>query len=230
MNIRELFDRAGPASRAKAAVLTPIVLMLSACASVPMGPTVQVWPSANKPFEVFQQDQESCKQYAYSQVAGQAEAANQRALGSGAIGALLGAGLGAAVGGQKGAGVGAAAGMIVGGASGAEATSSDQVSIQIQYNNAFSQCMYARGNSVPGASPTGQPAPPPSPPPHSVVVPPPPPPSVVVVPQPEVIYVTPHYATPGPGWVWMFSGSYGWGWHHPAHGWHRPGYGRYRRW
>lgn len=36
-----------------------------------------------------------------------------------------------------------------------------------------------------------------------------------------VVYVEPAYASPGPGWVWMSSPRYGWGWHHPHRGWHR---------
>lgn len=38
---------------------------------------------------------------------------------------------------------------------------------------------------------------------------------------PGVVYVAPTYVSPGPGWVWQYHGSYGWGWHHPQNGWHR---------
>ena len=124
--------------------------LLGACASTPMGPTVQVLPGPNKPFDVFQGDQDQCKQYAQSQVSGQADAANQRAVGTAAIGTLLGAGLGAAIGGHQGAGVGAGAGAIVGTSAGANGSAYGQGSIQYQYNNAFAQCMYSKGNQVPG--------------------------------------------------------------------------------
>ena len=36
-----------------------------------------------------------------------------------------------------------------------------------------------------------------------------------------VVYVAPTYESPGPGWVWSYHATFGWGWHHPQHGWHR---------
>jgi hypothetical protein len=36
-----------------------------------------------------------------------------------------------------------------------------------------------------------------------------------------VVYVAPGYVSPGPGHVWAYHASYGWGWHHPQYGWHR---------
>ena len=144
-------------------------LLLGACATAPMGPTVQVMPSPTKPFQVFQKDQAECKQYADSQVAGQADAANQKAAGTVAIGAVLGGALGAAVGNHRGAGIIGSEGAIAGTAVAANQTAGAQMSIQDQYNNAYVQCMYARGNQVPGAAaqPTAemQVAPPPPPPP-----------------------------------------------------------------
>ena len=67
------------------AVLALGSLMLAGCAMTPLGPTVRVMPGPYKPFEVFQRDQFECTQYADSMVAGQAEAANNRALGATAI-------------------------------------------------------------------------------------------------------------------------------------------------
>ncbi len=143
------------------------LVLLGGCAVTPMGPTVQVLPAPNKPFEVFLQDQDACKQYAQSQVGGQADAANQRAVGSAVLGTVLGAGLGAAVGGHQGAGVGAATGAIIGSSAGVNRSAYGGGSIQYQYNNAFAQCMYAKGNQVPGArnAPYGYNMPPPPPPP-----------------------------------------------------------------
>ena len=125
-------------------------LLLAACATPPMGPTVQILPSPTKPFQVFQQDQAECKQYADSQVAGQAETANQRAVGTAAIGVALGAVLGAAVGNHQGAGVGGATGAIMGTSAAAGGQGYAQGSIQQQYNNAYAQCMYSKGNQVMG--------------------------------------------------------------------------------
>jgi hypothetical protein len=127
------------------------LMLLEGCATAPMGPTVQVLPAPNKPFEIFLQEQASCKQHAQAQVAGQADAANQGALGSAVLGTVLGAGLGAAIGGHQGAGVGAATGAIVGTSAGANRSAYGSNSIQYQYNNAFVQCMYSYGNQVPGA-------------------------------------------------------------------------------
>jgi len=132
-------------------------LLLTACAAPPMGPTVQVLPSPSKSFQAFQQDQQGCMQYAQSMISGQADVANQRAVGGTAVGAVLGGVLGAAIGNGRGASIGAATGAIAGTSAGVPATSYAQGSIQYQYNNAFVQCMYTRGHQVPGATrPYGQ--------------------------------------------------------------------------
>jgi outer membrane lipoprotein SlyB len=153
------------------------LVALSGCAMRPMGPTVAVMPAPNKPFEAFQDDVALCKQFAAQQVSGQAKAANDQALGAGVLGTALGAGLGAAVGGGRGAAVGAATGAIAGGVTGAGNSQEAQLSIQQRYDIAYSQCMYSRGNQVPGFRPPpvrrryeGYPPPPPP------DAPPPPPP------------------------------------------------------
>jgi len=165
-------------------------LLLASCATAPMGPTVQVMPGPNKPFQIFTSEQAACKDYAASQVKGQADAANQNAIGTALITTALGAGLGAAVGGGQGAGVGAAGGSVVGAGIGADKSNNAQMSIQQQYDNAYMQCMYAKGNQVPGMAPqaavqpvsapvpTPAPAPKPkkaAPPPSPSNAPPPPP-------------------------------------------------------
>ncbi|MFZ1990396.1 MAG: glycine zipper family protein, partial [Alphaproteobacteria bacterium] len=58
------------------------LVALSACATMPTGPMVRVMPGPNKPFEVFVQDQNECRGYASSQVAGEAERQNNRAVGA----------------------------------------------------------------------------------------------------------------------------------------------------
>jgi uncharacterized protein YcfJ len=160
--------------------------LLEGCAGTPAGPTVQVMPAPNKPFEVFQQDQAVCKQYASQQVQGEAEAANERAVGGTLLGAGLGAGLGAAVGGGRGAAIGAASGGVLGTAVGADSSARGQYGIQRQYDNAYAQCMVAKGNQVVQPAPTVvyTPPPPPAyyyppPPPPVVYAPPPPPPPVM---------------------------------------------------
>jgi outer membrane protein OmpA-like peptidoglycan-associated protein len=144
------------------------VVALAGCATQPLGPSVVVMPAANKPFEVFQQDQAVCTQYASQQVGGAAQEANSKAVGTAVVGTLLGAGLGAAVGGGQGAAVGAASGAVVGTAIGANGAAYSQYSLQQRYDIAYSQCMYAKGNQLPGYyyGPTyAAPAPPPPPPP-----------------------------------------------------------------
>ncbi len=176
----------------KFAALYGTALLLAACASTPMGPTVRALPPQGKPFEVFAQDQASCKQYADDQVRGQADRANSTGVLEGIGGTVLGAGLGAAIGGGHGAAVGAAGGALAGTAVGANTSGHEQRGIQQQYNDAYVQCMVAKGNQV------QQPAPPP----QRIIYQPAPPPTVVYVqqpppPPPTVIYTTP--APPPPG-------------------------------
>ena len=127
-----------------------IALLATGCAQQPMGPQVSVMPGPNKPFNVFQDDDAVCRGFANNQTAGQAQNANNRAVGAAVLGTVLGAGIGAAAGGGTGAGIGAASGALAGTAIGAGSSSNQQYGIQQQYDIAYSQCMYSRGNQVPG--------------------------------------------------------------------------------
>ncbi len=138
-------------------------LLLTGCAQTPMGPTIQVMPGPGKPFDAFQYDQASCRGFAEQAVAGQAQNANNRAVGAAALTTVLGAGLGAAIGGGRGAAIGAGSGAVLGTGIGASGSSGEQMSIQQQYDNAFAQCMYAKGNMVPGYGPMMSQSPPPLP-------------------------------------------------------------------
>ena len=126
---------------------------LAACAQTPLGPTVQVMPGPGKTFEVFQFDNSACKQFAGQQVAGQADQANQRAAVIGLLSTGLGVVGGAVLGGGSGAAAGAVVGSTVGTGIGADNNANAQGGIQQQYDNAFSQCMYAKGDNVPGFVP-----------------------------------------------------------------------------
>jgi hypothetical protein len=149
-------DAAAPGRTAGRLIIAAgMAAMLTACAATPMGPMVQVMPGRGKSFDAFQVDQANCKYYAQGQVQGQAEAANNRAVGGAVLTTALGAGLGAAIGGAAGnvgagAAIGAASGAAGGAAYGADASSQAQYSIQQQYDNAYAQCMHAKGNLVPG--------------------------------------------------------------------------------
>jgi len=129
------------------------MILVTACAQTPMGPTVAVMPGPNTSFSQFQSDQQVCRNFAQQAVADQAQGANLRGLGTVALTTALGAGLGAAIGGGQGAGIGAAAGALGGGGLAAVNTSSANASIQAQYDNAFAACMYSLGNSVPSMGP-----------------------------------------------------------------------------
>jgi len=173
------------------------VLALSACATVPTGPTVMVWPGPGKPFEVFQSDDEVCRQWASQQVGTQpTETANKTLAGGAAAGAILGAGLGAAFGGHHpgpAIGFGAASGAVVGAAAASGPASAAQNEAQRRYDNAYLQCMYFKGNQVPGIAVPHRravPAPPPPTPPPGYAPPPsggypPPPPGAYPPPPPS---------------------------------------------
>jgi uncharacterized protein YcfJ len=152
--------------------------LLAACAQQPIAPTVQVMPAPNKPFAAFQEDDVICRNYAAQSSVGVAESGNNQQVGSAVVGTLLGAGLGAAIGGGQGAAIGAGAGALGGTAYGTGAAAGGQYTAQQIYNNAYTQCMYSRGNQVPGYYAPSAAAPPPGayPPPPPPGPPPPPPP------------------------------------------------------
>jgi hypothetical protein len=151
-----MFVRCVAARRLTFSVAT--AALLASCAATPLGPTVQVMAGPGKTFDAFQVDNTSCKGFAAQQVQGQADAANQRAVGTALLTTALGAGVGAAGGSLNGdagggAAVGGAVGAGAGSAIGAMNNTADQQGIQAQYDNAFSQCMYAKGELVPGYAP-----------------------------------------------------------------------------
>jgi outer membrane lipoprotein SlyB len=145
--------------------VTALAVLITGCATPPMGPMVYVPPGPGKSQEAFQSDDMACRGYAQQMTAGQAEAANNRAVGAGVLGTVLGAGLGAAVGGGRGAAIGAGSGAIAGSAIGANQSQYAQGGIQLQYDNAYRQCMASRGNGGGNYGPPPGYGPPPPPPP-----------------------------------------------------------------
>jgi len=148
-----------------------VLLAFAGCATVPTGPSVRVLPGHGKSFEQFQADDALCRQWADQQTGTTAQDAANRSTATGAVaGTLIGAGLGAAIGaaaGNAGAGaaIGAGSGLLVGTASGANAGQAAAMDAQHRYDNAYQQCMYAKGNQVPGATRRVRRASPPPPPP-----------------------------------------------------------------
>lgn len=168
------------------------LLTVAACTTIPTGPSVTAMPGTGKSFDQFRADDFDCRQYAQGQIGG--TSANDAAVDSGvksaAVGTVVGALAGAALGGQRGAGVGAGVGLVAGSAAGANAAQASGYGTQRRYDNAYVQCMYAKGERVPmpGRMMSGPergyapPPPPPgayAPPPPPSGYPPPPPPGMV---------------------------------------------------
>ncbi|MSP03652.1 MAG: glycine zipper family protein [Acetobacteraceae bacterium] len=143
-------------SRIRLATGLCAALMLSACASQPLGPTARVMPAPGKPFEVFAQDQALCKQFADAETDSDAIMSNVKQFGTAVVSTALGAGLGAAVRGGRGAQAGGALGGIAGSSMAARGTAHDQNTIQGRYDLAYTQCMFARGNQIGGMARAAQ--------------------------------------------------------------------------
>jgi len=147
-------------------LVTAAAVGLGACSTLPSGPSVAVMPAPNKPFEVFQSDDLVCRNYALGQVGGNAgQLQQQQAVESAVVGTAVGAAAGAMIGHGEGeaVGVGAGTGLLVGTLAGMDRSGSAGYTLQERYNVAYMQCMYAKGNQVPGF-PLIQYAPPPPPP------------------------------------------------------------------
>jgi hypothetical protein len=133
-------------------------LLLGACATVPTGPHVMALPGTGKSFDAFQGDDLVCRQWATQQAGTTPERAGGLATAEGAgLGTVIGAGLGAAVGAIAhnpglGAAVGAGGGLLAGTAVGAGAGQRAANEVQRRYDTAYEQCMYAKGNQVPGVA------------------------------------------------------------------------------
>jgi len=127
--------------------------LLAGCAAPPLGPLVQVIPAPGKPYGQFVAEDNQCRATASNAVAGQAQIANNRAIGGAVLSTALGAGLGAIVGGGRGAAVGSVAGAGIGTGFGASTSTGAQGGIQAQYDTVYAQCMYASGNQLPGIAP-----------------------------------------------------------------------------
>ena len=133
-------------------------LALAGCVTVPSGPSVMVLPGTNKSFDAFQADNFACQQYAQASLGiggapGQ-PVPDQTAANNAVAATLIGAAAGAAIGavtGQAGPGaaIGAGTGLLVGSAGGANAAGYSSYAAQRRYDNAYVQCMYAKGNQVP---------------------------------------------------------------------------------
>ncbi|WP_428374765.1 glycine zipper family protein [Lichenicoccus sp.] len=181
---------------------------LAACTvAPPPGPTVMAAPGQGKSFDTFRADDGRCRQDATAANNGVTpqQGANSSAIGSAAVGTVVGAGIGALLGAAAhnpglGAAAGAGGGLLVGSSVGGENAAASANSLQGNYDRVYAQCMVASGESVAqpqmaagyGAPPVGAGAPPP----------------VMVAPPYPYAYPPPPYAY-GP----YYGGGYGYGWH-----------------
>jgi hypothetical protein len=138
-------------------VTFPALIVVAGCATMPTGPSVMSLPGSGKSFEQFQADDDVCRQWAGQRVGlSPQDTANQNTVTGAVVGTVIGAGLGAALGAVsghpgEGAAIGAGSGLLVGTASGANTGQAYGMDAQRRYDAAYQQCMYAKGNQIPGA-------------------------------------------------------------------------------
>lgn len=131
-----------------------IVLLTAGCVTIPTGPSVRVFPTPGKPYDLFLSEDSLCRQAAERQIGLQPQQIADQNTARGAItGTAIGAGVGAVIGAASGhagsgAAIGAASGLLVGSASGADAGRYEAREAQWRYDTAYLQCMYSHGNQV----------------------------------------------------------------------------------
>ncbi len=138
-----------------AILIAAVALVLSACAVAPTAPSVMVLPGSQKTASQFQADSDACQQQAQALFANEAQAANNQAGTNVVVGTVIGAAAGALLG--QGsynpsavAGWGAGAGLLIGSTAAGGSSQYASYSMQQRFDIAYMQCMYLRGNQVPG--------------------------------------------------------------------------------
>jgi hypothetical protein len=133
-----------------------LLLLLSGCVSLPAGPSVMVLPAPGKTIEQFQVEDMICRQWAGQQLGKSTQdSVNQSVVSGAAVGTAIGAGTGALFGAASGnssagAAIGAGSGLLIGLSSGYESGQAYGWEAQKRYDYAYVQCMYAKGNQIPG--------------------------------------------------------------------------------
>ncbi|HMK44006.1 MAG TPA: YMGG-like glycine zipper-containing protein [Dissulfurispiraceae bacterium] len=144
--------------RQKGIKLLSVIIVLASiggCATVPVGPSVAVFPAPGKPFEQFQAEDAICRQWAAQQTGiSPQETVNQNTASGAVAGTVIGGGLGAAIGSAgghvgSGAAIGAATGLLFGTLAGSDWAYASGRNVQRRYDIAYQQCMYSKGNQVP---------------------------------------------------------------------------------
>ncbi len=132
------------------------VSAVAACAEVPpSGPTGIALPPAGKNLTTFEQEDGQCRAQAAASIGNvsSGQAGTQAAVGSAAVGTVLGAAAGSTIGaaaGNAGAGaaIGGAAGLADGAAIGANNAAASEGDLQTRYDITYTQCMYLHGDTV----------------------------------------------------------------------------------
>ncbi|HEX5064638.1 MAG TPA: glycine zipper family protein [Myxococcota bacterium] len=136
-------------------VLLGVAALAGGCVTVPPGPSMMVLPGSHTSFEQFQVDDSICRGFASGATGTTTrQAADESGVGAAAIGTAVGAAAGAAIGAAAGdpaagAAIGAGSGLLVGAASGVGRADYTAATVQQRYDNAYLQCMYAKGNQIP---------------------------------------------------------------------------------
>jgi hypothetical protein len=133
-----------------------VAFALSGCATPrPTGPTVMALPAQGENFQVFQQHDMTCRQYASVQSGGNSpgQAAARTGAASAAVGTGVGAAAGALIGSASGhaghgAAIGAGSGLLAGALLGSASGGNAAAAAQHQYNMAYTQCMVANGDRI----------------------------------------------------------------------------------
>ena len=129
-------------------------MLVAGCVVMPTAPMVTALPGTGKPIDQFQADDMTCRNYAYSNIAGPSQVATNTAAANTAAATVFGAAAGALIGGATGsagagAAIGAGTGLLFGGAANANALGYSSYDLQRQFDGAYIQCMYVHGNRVP---------------------------------------------------------------------------------
>jgi len=128
-----------------------VALGLTACATVPAGPSLPAMQGSRKSADQFAADDVRCRAVVHERLAGvtPSSAANQTVAGSAVAGTAVGAATGALIDGGSGAAAGAAAGLLFGTVAGSAASQGAWISTQQQFDSIYHACMYVSGHKVP---------------------------------------------------------------------------------
>jgi len=135
-------------SRWVSVAATVQIAVLAGCVPAVMAPTVVATPGPGKTLTAFAADHGACAALADQQIAVAKNAANNQIVGTALLNAVVGGGSSAAAGASNGeVAANSVASGVTAGAANAQAA---EATLQQQYDVAYSACMYAKGDNVPG--------------------------------------------------------------------------------